>query len=492
MLGRSLLVLVGIVMVLVLLAVALPPATAPLPDAARDARIDNVRIVDVEAGTVSAPTSLTIRKGRISAIGAPASADRGLARVDAGGRFLTPGLWDMHVHSFQSSPQLHFPLALANGVTSMRDMMDCPQPSDSLIACHEDKRRWNAAIERGGMSAPRIASVASFYFDRPAMSPTEAVERAREYRARGLRSLKVYNWIEPATYRALAAEARASGMGLVGHLPTKVRLDEAAKAGQSSFEHAHLLVRECSGDVDAWRAGKLASDDPTQAVERWVATADPRRCADAVATLRASGAAFVPTHVTREEDARADDPTFVGDARLDFLDPLSRWAYRDDLGATANRYGGDRGRNALRAYFDRGLRLTGEAHRAGVPVLVGTDTAIGGFRYHDELRHLAKAGLSNAAILRAATIDAARFAGQGSDAGSIALGKRADFVLLDEDPLVDIRHSTSIRAVWLGGRHYDRALLDDLLDFTWWQARNPLTTIRLLLGFARSSVASEL
>ena len=200
----------------------------------------------------------------------------------------------------------------------------------------------------------------------------------------------------------------------------------------------------------------------------------------------------MPTHVTREEDARAGDPSFVDDPRLAYLDPLSRWAYRDDLGGTTGAFPGSRGTKALQDYFALGLALTGEAHARGVRVLVGTDTAIGGFRYHDELEHLARAGLSPADVLRAATLEAARYSGQDATAGSIAVGKRADLVLLAADPLEDIANTRRIRAVVHGGRLYDRSALDAQLAFVKGQAGAPHMWAKLVWGFLRSSVSAEL
>lgn len=223
-----------------------------------------------------------------------------------------------------------------------------------------------------------------------------------------------------------------------------------------------------------------------------VAQYDDLACRRAFQQIQQAGAWFVPTHVTREDDARASDETFLSDSRLALLDPLSRWAYNDDLAGTRSAYPGRRGEQALRRYFEHGLRLTGAAHAAGVPVLVGTDTVTDGPRYHDELAHLARAGLSPADVLRAATIDAARYAGLESRTGSIRVGKEADLVLLSADPLADIRNTRQIRAVIVGGRIYDRQRLNDLLRFTRAQAARPLNWIKLLWGFARSSVAADL
>jgi hypothetical protein len=450
-----------------------------------------VRVVDVELGRASALSSVLVRGGMIRAIG-DLPAVPGVPVLDGKGGYLVPGFWDMHMHSFQLSPQLHLPLFVANGITSVRDMMDCPEEQDTLIACVADKRRWNADAQAGRLASPRFVEVASYYFEGPELTPDEASRRARIYAARRLDMLKVYNRLPRPAYFRVAEEARRNRMRLAGHLPKAIALDEALAAGQTSFEHAHLFARHCFRGADEWRRGKFDRVAPAAFAEAVVARHDPAVCRRAFAAMRSRSAWFVPTHVTREEDARAGDPAFVNDPRLDYLDPLSRWAHRDDLTGTRGAYAGLRGENALRSYFNHGLRLTGEAHRAGVPILVGTDTAIGGFRYHDEMGHLARAGLSPAAILRAATIDAARYARLDRTQGSVSPGKRADLVLLAANPLVDIANTRRIEAVMSGGRLYDRAALDRLLAFTKAQAAAPTNWIKLLWGFARSSVTSDL
>lgn len=489
--GKALAGIIAAVVLLAALAILWPSSTAPLPDLRRDYLIENVRIVDVETGRAEAPADVLVRNGRIAAIGSALPAT-GLVRVDGRGGFLVPGFWDMHMHSFQLSPQMHLPLFVANGITSVRDMMDCPEPQDSLIACAADKRRWTAAAAAGRMASPRYVEVASYYLENPSLTPAEVSARVGAYDMRGLDAIKVYNRLPRPAFFQAAREARARRLRLVGHLPKAVGLDEAITAGQSSFEHAHVLARHCFRGAADWRTGRLDMLPPTQLAERIVTEYDPDACDNAFAALRAAGAWYVPTHVTREEDARAADRSFTEDARLIHLDPLSRWAFRDDLSGTVGQYPGARGQQALRRYFEHGLQLTGAAYRAGVPILVGTDTPIGGFRYHDEMAHLVRAGLSPAEVLKAATIDAARYAGLERTSGSIAVGKRADLVLLAADPLADIANTRRIRAVFLGGRLYDRPRLDELLAFNRGQAGAPHNWIKLLWGFARSSVTSDL
>ena len=471
--------------------IVLPASDAPLPDPADSRIITNVRIVEVASGTVSAPSSVLIRRGIIAAIGPDVQAGQ-LPQVDGTGAYLAPAFWDMHAHTFQVSPQLHLPLWVANGVTNLRDMMDCPERRDSLIACVEDKRRWNAEIAGGRLAAPRIVEVASYYLESPNILPPEAVSRVRSYRAMGVDAIKVYNRLSREAYLAAAGEARSQGLRLVGHLPKAVPLEEGIEAGQASFEHAHLLPRHCWGRNAEWLSGALDALAPTVVAEAIVSGHDAERCQIAIAAMARAKAWYVPTHVTREEDARSGDRAFTEDHRLAYLDPLSRWAWEDDLEGTRQRYPGSRGQRALGAYFDHGLRLTAKAHENGVGILVGTDTVIGGFRFHDEMAHLVRAGLTPEEALRAATLDAARYAGEEQTSGSVEVGKRADLVLLDANPLDNIANTRRIRAVVQGGRLYDRQRLDGLLAFVRAQANAPHNWAKMIWGLARSSVRSEL
>lgn len=485
----------GILLLLATVAAALvlwPLAAAPLPDQASRYFIEGVRVLDVERGMSGAPTSVLVSNGRIVAIGAKIARPPDAVLIAGDDRFLAPGLWDMHVHSFQLSPVLHLPLMVAHGVTSVRDMMGCPASSDSLIACAADKRAWTDAAEAGRLASPRFVGMASYYLEGEATASAEVSARAAAARRQGEDSLKVYNRLGAAAYRRAAAEAKLRQLKLVGHLPKAVSLPDAVAAGQISFEHAHLLPRHCFARSDAWREGRLDKLAPTALAEALVAEHDPAACERAFAVLRANGAALVPTHTTREDDAFAHDADYGNRPGMDYLDRLSRWAWGDDQAGTAAAYPGRRGAVALKRYFDHGVRLTGAAHRAGVRVLVGTDAIPVGLRYHDELAHLVQAGLTPAEAWRAATIEAARFAGLEKDSGSIEVGKRADLLLLTADPLQAIGNSRRIDGVFLAGRLYDRRGVDALKSHIRRVAASPAVAAKLIWGFVRSSVAADL
>lgn len=472
--------------------VAWPAATAPLPQRHAATLIDNARIVDVRAGTSGEPTRILIRNGRIAAIGSDLAAPPDAFRIDARGKFVMPGLWDMHSHSWQVSPQLHLPLQLASGVTAVRDMMGCPEADDPLIACHVDKQQWTASAVRGEMASPRFVADASFFYEDAALTPDEVRVRVQADARTGVALLKVYNRLPAASYEALMQASRPTGLDVVGHLPRTVPFDRAIAAGQHSFEHGRIFIEGCFADAARWRRGEFDSLARPVLLRRMLEQRDQTYCDTQMAHMAQSGAAFVPTLVTREEDARAHDPAFMNDPRLALADPLSRWAYRDDASATLKTYASP----ADRALLDRTLRQamadTLSAYRAGMPVLVGSDTIIAGTRLHDELGLLSDAGLTNAEVLRAATLDAARFMGMQRDFGTIESGKFADLIILSADPLRDIRNVSRLNGVMLNGHYYDAGGLAGLKAFVQEQAGLPANWARMIWGFLTSSAGSSL
>lgn len=465
---------------LLAVGVAWPEPRAPLPQRLPASYVlDRVRVVDVAAGTVSPTTQIHVVDGVIRSIGGSSAATH---RIDAGGAYAVPGFWDMHVHSFATTPQLTHALMLSHGVTSVRDMMDCAAPRDPLVACIADKKAWSAQAEAGERAGPRYVGLASFYFDDPALDPAEAARRAEAYIRAGATELKIYNRLTLPAYHALAQMSRRTGVPMAGHLPHAVPFETALALGQRRFEHARLLPDACGGAIDP-------RQPPALRTRATLAGFDLARCVKLIDRMAAARAVLVPTHVTRDDDIRAQAGNEEG---LEWLDPLSRWAWRDDAAGTVTAYPGKRGAALLHAYHRRGLALTGAAHRRGVTILAGTDTVPAGPRYHDELALLVEAGLSPAEALRAATLSAARFAGKDAQLGTIAPGKTAELVLLGSDPLADIAATRTIRGLVFAGRHYGDRDLQALRGFTRAEANHPANWAKILWGFITSPSASEL
>jgi imidazolonepropionase-like amidohydrolase len=192
---------------------------------------------------------------------------------------------------------------------------------------------------------------------------------------------------------------------------------------------------------------------------------DPKLCDATLQRLAATGVYYVPTHVTREMEARASDPAYRSDPSRQYIAAERNARWEADLQDTAKLPADEQA--ALERFYKHGLTVTGLAHRAGVPIMAGTDLndtmIVPGFSLHRELALLQAAGLSNMAVLRAATTTPAAYLKRNQDLGGISAGKEADLVLLAKNPLTDIRNTQAIVSVISDGRVFTRGQLDGLL-----------------------------
>ena len=303
----------------------------------------------------------------------------------------------------------------------------------------------------------------------------------QHWAGRGVSEIKVYDRIPRAAYFALVDEAARQGLAVVGHRPHAVSAVEAA-AGQKSIDHARVFLHEAFPGSAALRdsaeAGTWREDRP-----RMLAEHDSAMAEEIFAAFAAHGTWYVPTHLTRWSDAYADAPAVREDSLLQYLHPLMRWQWMEDVDATVAQDPSPEAREAYRAFYRKGLALTGAAHRAGVQVLVGSDYVVAGADVHRELAHLVEAGLSPAEALRAATLHPARYYALEADYGSVAVGKVADLLLLEANPLEDIAHTRRLRAVVFGGNLYDRAALDGLQDLVRRRAQSWSVGCKILARF---------
>ena len=198
-----------------------------------------------------------------------------------------------------------------------------------------------------------------------------------------------------------------------------------------------------------------------------------------------AGTFYVPTHLTRWVDAHADDAVVREDPLLRYLHPLMRWQWLEDVDATVAADPTAEGRAAYEAFHRKGLELTGLAHRTGVPILVGTDYVAAGADVHRELEQLVAAGLTPAEALHAATIAPATYAGMADRYGAVAVGRAADLLLLDANPLADVRHTRRIHAVLFGGNLYDQAALERIDAHVRRQARSWSVGCKILWRFVK-------
>lgn len=511
MIRQLMAILAGLAIALsVALAVLLnwPLPEMPRPGAAGDFLVRNVAIVDVVDGGILRGRDVVVRGGRIDSIGTstPGSGQGGLVVVDGTRKFLVPGLWDMHVHSLKISPQYNHPLFIAKGVTGVREMWGCTSLPDSFVACGEDIERWREGLRDRSQLAPRYIQRSSFAINGeqgvPAAAPAFFKARnAEEVRALvahhagdGVELLKTYTNLSAAAYEALAAEARKHGLLLAGHRPVRVSLEKVLAAKQHSIEHPRDFLLECYRGAAEFRA----LPDPMAAYTtgmraRLIDEHDPERCAELMAAMAASDTWWTPTLQVLRMSALAGGREFREDPRRRYIPFLIRagfWGPDADRAAENAAHG--TGRDLHAQLYQLALDNVRQAHGAGVRIVAGTDAGdtyvFPGFAIHDELAELVRAGLAPADALRSATIDAARFSAQARDYGSIEVGKVADMILLDADPLTDIRNTGKIAGLFFNGQYLDRAALDELLAFAEEQAGSVRTNLHLLWDALHSPV----
>ncbi len=443
-----------------------PVAADAAVEAARPTvAITDVTVVDVEQGRTIGPRTVLIQDGRVVAIDAPTESHipDGAQRVGGHGRFLIPGLVDMHVHLFNNATHRPpntwtFPLFVANGVTAVREMAAIPA---SMPIVHA----WRKAAEDGTLVAPRILAAGVVAYG---PSPEEAARQVDAAADAGADFIKVFSDISAASWRAVIDASHRRSLPVMGHIPAGVSVLAAAQAGQRTDEHLTQIFEACStieravSDERHGLEGEALVARSDAQESRVLEAYDQRTCEHIAAALARSGQAQVPTLILPYVESKPPDRAPASDARWQYLraDERTRWL-RVQESLTAEQ------RAVAARRWPVARKIVTTLHHAGALLLAGTDTPMPavypGFSLHEELALLVESGLSPVEALRSATLAPASFLGIADRLGSVSVGKRADLVLLDANPLIDIRNTQRIRAVMLDGRWLTRPALDALL-----------------------------
>jgi hypothetical protein len=413
-------------------------------------------VIDPRDGLATAHNSIVITGDRIAARG-PAASMRipaGARIVHGSGKFVIPGLWDMHVHVGEIEEDW-FPLYLANGLTGLREMAASETNAPR-------QRQYQQDASSGRRLGPELFWTL-FPMDAPAIRD-ERQARAEVARraAMGLSYIKIYNGLSREAYFAIADECRKRGLQMVGHIPDRVSASEVARTGQASVEHLDGILLACSRkEAEArWMM------QHNQVVWKMLLdTFDSAKADRLLESFRAGGVWQTPTLVIHRIASLAQDRRLPGDIPIQYArrDYLKSWP-RESLGVPSGGLDADTARRLLTVYQDLVRRM----ERRGVRILAGTDTpypfCVPGFALHQELALLVEAGLSPAAALRTATWNPAEFSRVSRDYGSIEPGKVADLVVLNANPLVAIGNTTRIEAVVRRGRLIEAAGLRAMLE----------------------------
>ena len=413
-----------------------------------------VRWFDAPAARLQGPSDVWLFDGRIGAVTPPGALKAVPDQVvDGSGRTLLPGLWDMHAHMWPGSGLMH----LAAGVTSVRDPAN--QNADIL--------RLKARTEAGEVPGPAI-HIAGFIEGKSAFSARNGfvvdslqagLDAVDWYAARGFRSIKLYNSIRPEWVKPLAARAHTLGLRVSGHVPAFMRAEEAVRSGYDELTHINQLmlnfvVRPGDDTRTLVRFERVGTDGQALDLKSPKARAFIR-------LLRERGTVVDPTVATFENmfTQAQGQPSPSAVAVASHLPVL----WQRGLRSAEMELNGAR-LQTFRQSYQRMLELTMALHRAGVPLVAGTD-GWAGLGLHRELELYVQAGMPAAEALRIATLNGARVAGEGATRGRIERGYAADLVLVDGDPLQDITQLRRASLVIQGKVAYAPAQLYEAMGF---------------------------
>lgn len=416
--------------------------------------VRNVTVIDGTGAPPKPRMSIVFRGERIVEIGpvGQVHTPKGARIVDGRGRYAIPGLWDMHVHLWY--PQNQLPVYVANGVTGVRDM-----GSD-----YATTTAWRREAEAGKAigphivtSGPPVAGKSSNDKKLPVMVAITAEEARRTFDKLDdmeVDFIKILSDVPHDAYIALAERARKWRMAFAGHVPSTVTAREAIDARQGSMEHLFGIFVACSSEEAAIRAGKK----PVPGV---VETFSEEKARDLFKRSALYETRQVPTLTLWERMTYADTDHRVHDVHLRYVPNTIRATWpkaEEELKAAASPEAA-----VAKAQLDLAFRIVKMMKECGVELMAGSDTGdpytIPGVTLQRELELLVKAGLTPMEALRSATFIPARYLGWEESLGTLKAGMVADIVLLDANPLADIRNVSRVAGVVIRGRYLGKPQL---------------------------------
>jgi hypothetical protein len=398
--------------------------------------VKNARVFDSEKATVGAPSDIYILRGRITSVQPAGSPTRDAANtIDAGGRIVLPGLFDMHGHVDRWSGALN----ISAGVTSVRDMgNDNAQMQAMLDETTDGKLLGPQVVPAGFLEGESQYSASGGFVVKDLQGAKDAIDW---YAQRGYPQLKIYNSFPKDILKDTVAYAHTRGMRVSGHVPAGLRAQQALDAGYDEIQHINQVLLNFF----------VKPDTETRNLNRFVLPAEKvadldfnsKPVKDFVAQLAKKQIAIDPTMSAfaflKQRDGDVNEPyaDFAANMPPDVARGFSVGTMKIDGAEQLKRY---------EKSYGKMVDFVGVMYRAGVPIVAGTDD-IAGFTLHSELALLVKAGLTPAQALQVATRNGARYTRTSNDRGSITPGKLADLVLVDGDPTKDIKDVRKVSAV---------------------------------------------
>jgi imidazolonepropionase-like amidohydrolase len=425
----------------------------------------NVNVIPMDSERILEDHIVMVKAGHIANIGPTGKVviPEGATRIDGKGKYLLPGLAEMHAHSMDTDD---FLLMVANGVTTVREMHGTPKSLQwrTQVALRKivGPNIYTAGPIIEGEPPPELKMLIPVYGKKLVATAADGIKEVARQKAMGFDFIKVYNNIPRDAYNGLVAAAKAHGLRVSGHVPFPVGLEGAFEAGQRTIEHLRGYIWKLVPEDALEQPGLTLRD---RAVS-WQYADESRMAALAKATKEA-GVFNCPTLmvarymiVPKEDRDRywsrpfgvynhppPPPPEPGAKKRASWWDAFSE----EDFKAVTRGY-------AKREALVRALR------DAGAKILAGTDMGPAGFSLHVELQNLVDVGLTNFEALETATSNASDALGQSDLFGTVTVSKRADLVLVSANPLDEIANASKVCGVMVSGRWYPKKELDSYLE----------------------------
>jgi len=435
-----------IIAIYLALTTSLVSDRARADSAATTVVFDHVTVIDTRGGHSQEDMTVTVANGHIKDVHKSSVNSWGpnVRVIDGRGKYLIPGLWDMEVH-LSWTRESALSVLVSNGVTEVRDLGSDPFEIE----------RWKTQIAAGLIVGPHILQVGPMLngksFNRyqfAVTSPTETQTTVRLLKFMGVDGLEIERRFPRSSYFALLNEATLAGLPVWGHIPIEVSPEEVSNAGQATIEDVETLF------YGTMATGKTIEQQP-QVMQRFLESDQPERL---FRIFVRNHTAFTPAIAMLQWTVQRNSPGAPPD-------PQSRYVARSNRDAMTRHAVNEEDR-LINREIPFLMQTVERMHKSGVMLLAGTDIAadrVPGFSLLNEVEQLAELGLSPLEAIQTATLNPAIALKKQSEFGSIEPGKVADLVLLNADPLADIRNIEKISAVMIDGKVMDRRDLDLLL-----------------------------
>jgi imidazolonepropionase-like amidohydrolase len=390
----------------------------------------NVNVVPMDRDRVVAGQTVVVRDGRIAAVGPSASTTvpAGAVRVDGQGKYLMPGLAEMHGHVPPPNQPAQYIedvlfLYFANGVTTVRGMQGAP-----------GQLELRDRVNKGELVGPTLYLAGPSFNGNAVKTPEQAVQMVREQKSQGWDLLKVQGGLSVATYDAMARTAKEVGIPFAGHVPADVGLLHAIEMGQQTYDHIDGFIEYLGG-----------AKGPVDEV----------KLREIVRRVREQGAWIVPTMAVWETlQGTLDDKTLTAYPELKYMpvQQVQQWTLALQKRLSNPQFN----QAAAKLVIDNRMRILRALHEGGVRILLGTDApqqfSVPGFSIHREMTRMIAAGMTPYDVVKSGTQSVGAYFKDRDDFGTIEVGKRADLVLVDANPLQNVANIARRSGVMARGR----------------------------------------